>query len=411
MQKPESDLTQDFDYTDPETVARLHEVFAQLRAQSAATHTPKFGGHWAVTRFDEVISIAKDTKGFTSTEGVTVPVARGPLPVFPIEVDPPEHSKYRQFLAPRFRKGQVALLEDSIRQITRGCLDAVREAGVCDLVPALTEQVPAVVIAVLLGLPEQDWDTYRELTTAMQSSAYSEDATAGAAAYEKFGAYLATALERRRHGEDDSGLLFQLANGLVDGEVLSSEVAIGMAQLVLSAGHETTASAAATQLHYLAKNPELRQCLIDDPKLIPSFVAEALRYEAPVTGMSRTATCPHNIDGNNIEPGDKVVMMFSAANHDERIYTDPDSFDIERNERSHLAFGFGVHRCLGEPLAILELEIIIAEVLRVIPDYQLEPGFDVTFTPGITRGPKSLPVTFTASSAADDSPIRPAPSL
>jgi cytochrome P450 len=394
-----TDLTEDFDYTDPETVAHFHEVLAQMRAQSGAIHTSTFGGHWVLTRYNDVVRVARDTAGFTSTKGVTVPITRGPIPACPIELDPPEHTPYRQFLIQRFRKGQVAQLEPTIRQITRDCLDAVRGSGACDLMLAFADQVPALVIAKLLGLPEEDWLDFREWSYQMQTMAYENDAAGTAQVYEKIGGHLAASIEARRDGPDDGGLLFQLANEVVNGERIPTDIALGMAFLMLVAGHETTAKASGTQLLFLDSHPDLRQRLIDDPALIPGFVNEALRFDGPVTGMSRVATCPHKIDGQEISEGDAVLMMFTAANRDERVYTDPDTFDLARAERSHLGFGFGVHRCLGEHLAILELEIMLEEVLRVIPDYRVENPLDIEISPGTTRGPRSLSVTFTPSKA------------
>lgn len=398
MSVSDRDLTQDFDYTDPETVSRLHEVLATMRAQSGAVHTSAFDGHWVVTRYNDIVAVARDTVSYTSTKGVSVPITRGPIPACPIELDPPEHTPYRQFLIQRFRKGNVAELAPTIRQITRDCLNAVRESGSCDLMLNFGDQVPALVIAKLLGLPEEDWRDFREWSHQMATTAYEKDAAASAEVYAKIGGQLAASIESRRDAPSDGGLLHQLANEIVNGERIPTDVALGMAFLTLVAGHETTAKASGSQLLFLDRNPEMRQLLIDDPSQIAAFVNEALRMEGPVTGMSRTATCPRQIDGQAIQTGDTVLMMFTAANRDDRVYTDPDTFDISRRERSHLGFGFGVHRCLGEHLAILELEIMLDEVLTTIPDYRVT-GDDIEMTPGTTRGPRFLPVTFTPSHA------------
>ncbi|MFC5750823.1 cytochrome P450 [Actinomadura rugatobispora] len=405
MPKPAEELAQEFDYTDPETVERLYEVYAALRARSGAVHSPRFDGHWAVTRYEDVVEICKDTTGYTSTRGATIPDVGNVVRSIPLEVDPPEHTRYRRFLGPRFRKAETDRMEPSVRRIVRGRLDRFRGDGEADLVPALTEQVPAIVIADLLGLPEQDWDAFRAWTTTMQRTAYSGDKEANSRASQALAGYLGDAIEARRgSGEDDGGVLYQLANGRVGDEPIPHDRALGMALLILMAGHETTANAAASALYYLADKPCLRDRLRDDPALTARFVNELLRYEAPVTGMARTATCPHVIDGNEISPGDKMLLLFTSANHDERVYSDPDAFDLDREERSHLAFGYGAHRCLGEQLAILELKVIVSEVLRVLPDYALRPGTEITHTPWVARGPASLPVVFTPSTAGEEVP-------
>jgi cytochrome P450 len=395
MPRSVDDLADAFDFTDPETVERLYEVYAAMRSRSGAVFSPKLGGHWAITRYEDIIEVCKDPVTFSSAQGATLPVMGNVVPVVPLESDPPEHTRYRRFLGPRFRKAATDLMEPTIRRIVRGCLDKVRGTGECDLVPTLCNQVPAIVIADLLGLPEKDWDAFHTWTADMEQSAYAGDTEANARAAKAIGGYLADAIERRRGSTDDGGVLHQLANSRVEGEPIPPERALGMALLILQAGHETTAHAAASMLYYLADRPELRDRLRGNPQLIAKFVTESLRYEAPVTGMARTATCPANIDGNDIAEGDKLLLLFTSANHDERVYSNPETLDLERNERSHLAFGYGAHRCLGEQLAILELNVIVDEVLRALPDYALKPGTVLTHAPWTARGPVSLPVLFT----------------
>lgn len=405
MDTPVTELAASFDYTDPETVERLYEVYGEMRGRSAAVFSPKFGGHWAITRYSEIVEITRDTVGFTSTEGVTIPDVGNVVRSIPLEVDPPEHGKYRRFLLPRFRRAGTDEMEPNVRRIVARRVDAIRGLGTCDLVPSLTDQIPSMVIADLLGLPEQDWDTFRGWTNTMQVTAYSGDTEANTQASQALAGYLRNAIEQRRGStEDDGGVLYQLANGEIDGAPIPLDRALGMSLLILMAGHETTANAAASLLYFLADKPNLRDRLRESPELVARFVNEGLRYAAPVTGMSRTATCPHLIDGNEIAAGDKLLLLFSAANHDERIYSDPELFDLDRDERPHLAFGFGVHRCIGEQLAILELKVIVSEVLRAIPDYQLVPGTVITHRPWVSRGPMSLPVTFTPSNATDLNP-------
>jgi cytochrome P450 len=394
MPRSVDNLANAFDFTDPETVERLYEVYAEMRSRSGAVFSPKLGGHWAITRYEDVVEVCKDPVAFSTAQGATLPVIGNVVPAVPLESDPPEHTRYRRFLGPRFRKVAIDLMEPTIRRIVRGSLDKIAGTGECDLVPALCDRVPVIVIADLLGLPEEDWDVFRMWTASLQRSAYVGDTESNARAAKAIGGYLAEAIEDRRGSTDDGGMLYQLANGLIEGEPIPPERALGMALLVLQAGHETTAHAAASMLYYLADRPELRDRLRGNSQLIARFVTESLRYEAPVTGMARTATCPAHVGGNDIAEGDKLLLLFTSANHDERVYNDPETFELERSERSHLAFGYGAHRCLGEQLAILELNIIVDEVLRELPDYALKPGTVVTHTPWTARGPVSLPVVF-----------------
>jgi cytochrome P450 len=396
--KTAEQLAEKFDFSDPDTVETLYEVYDVLREKSSVVYSPVFDGHWAVTRYETLVELAKDTKTFSSAQGSTIPDVGLTTRSIPLELDPPDHTPYRRYLGPRFRKASVDTMEPSFRGIVQTCLDRFRENGEADLVHELCERVPSIVIAQMLGLPEEDWDQFRAWTTAIQKTAYSGDTEGNARAAGALGGYLMAAIDSRRGLEDDGGVLWQLANESIDGEPIPTEKGLGIAILILMAGHETTASAGASMAYHLADKPELRARLLAEDGLIEKFINEMLRLEAPVTGMRRTVTTPVTVDGNDLVPGDKMLMLFSAANHDPAVYSNPNEFDLDRKERSHLAFGYGAHRCLGESVAILELKCLLQELLVTLPDYALKPGTVVEHTPGIARGPKALPVVFTPSS-------------
>lgn len=384
----------DFNYADRAIGPDFHALLKGLRDEAPAVYSEQLDGHWIITRYDAVVAAAMDTTTFSSAQGVMIPSPGHAARAVPLESDPPEHTRYRKFLLPRFRKAETRKLEEGIRAIVLNSLAKVVEQGECDLVEALTDVVPCIAIAELLGLPEEDRESWRHRAVTVLRSAYEGDAETNAKASQEMGAYLYAAVETRRGAPDDGGLLWQLANDEIEGESLTTEMALGIAILVLFAGHDTTAQVASSLFYLLATRPDLRSTLIENPDRIPDFIEEGLRFDTSVTGMARTATCPHQVDGQQIAEGDKVLLMFTSGNRDERVFPNPDEFDLDRRGRPHLAFGWGPHRCLGEHIARLELRLMIEEVLRLIPDFQLADGFVPEYNAGVSRGVTSLPVAF-----------------
>ena len=174
-----------------------------------------------------------------------------------------------------------------------------------------------------------------------------------------------------------------------------------MTHLLAVAGHETTVNAIGTMLYHVATQPGLKQQLLDDPASIPAMVEEALRYDSAVMSMSRTVVTETEIGGQQMEPGDQVLLAYISANRDDRHFDRPDEFVVPREGNTHLAFGSGVHKCIGEHLARLEMRIVTEEVLRVMPDFEVAPGYEPDWLPARTvRGLRSLPVRFTPWAAA-----------
>jgi cytochrome P450 len=388
---------EDFDYTSRGIGSRLHDDLKGLREEAAAVYSQQLDGHWIITRYEQIVAAAMDTATFGSAQGVVLPHPGHVARAVPLESDPPEHTVYRRFLQPRFRKAAVSQLEERLRDIVTTCLDAVAQAGKCDLVTALTEVVPCIAIGELLGLPDTDRERWRSLVVESLDSGVARDAERNAAAVRAMANYLTAAIDSRRGAPDDGGILWQLANDQIDGAPITTEKALGLAHLVLFAGHSTTAHVASTMFYLLATLPAVRADLLYDPERILPFIDEVLRYDTSVTGMARTATCPHEIDGRQIGAGDKVLLMFTSGNRDERVFTNPDVFDIDRKGRPHLSFGWGPHRCLGEHIARMELRIMVEEVLRRMPDFQLVAGFVPEYMVGVDRGLPALPVIFTPS--------------
>ncbi|MGF7238642.1 MAG: cytochrome P450, partial [Frankia sp.] len=283
---------------------------------------------------------------------------------------------------------------DAIRDATVECINAFIEEGRADLAADLAAHVPPIIIAKILGLGSDDAARFAAWTGEMNRSASRGDEAANRAAA---GALLAFVDEQVRlaRGSESGDLIAMIANSDIAGEPIPHEIAVGAVITLVVAGHETTVNGIASVLWLLGAHPDIKQRLIDDPALIPNAVEEALRLESPVQMMARTLTEDAEIDGIEMKAGDKVGLVWGAGNHDESKFADPDRFDIDRPANPHLAFGHGIHRCVGEHLARLEMRVAVEEVLRRLPDYRIAGDVPVGANSAMNRGPRTVPVTFT----------------
>ena len=270
--------------------------------------------------------------------------------MIPAGVDPPEHTKYRRILQPFFMPVAMPSYEEPLRAVARENLEKVASQGEADLVQVLGRTVPPVAITSMFGLPLTDAERFMDWTERLMATGFAGDLAGNQAVTEELEDYLeAACLERRGH--DDGSILAAIANATVDDErPLTSDEIRGMTHLLAVAGHETTVNAIGTMLYHVATQPGLKQQLLDDPASIPAMVEEALRYDSAVMSMSRTVVTETEIGGQQMEPGDQVLLAYISANRDDRHFDRPDEFVVPREGNTHLAFGSGVHKCIGEHL-------------------------------------------------------------
>lgn len=305
--------------------------------------------------------------------------------------DPPEHTRLRSLVSRAFTMRRVEALRPRVQEIVDELLDAMLPAGRADLVASLSYPLPITVICELLGVPNMDRARFREMSNEIV-------APTGAEAEEKeiraLGDYLTGLIEDRRRSGPTGDLLGDLIRtSAEDGDRLSMAELRGMAFLLLIAGHETTVNLITNGVWTLLTHPGQLAALRADLSLTDGAVEEMLRYEGPVeTATYRFAAEPMEIAGVPVEQGDPVMIALASADHDPSRFRDPDHFDIRRDTRGHLAFGHGVHHCLGAPLARLEAGIAIRSLLERAPGLALD-GAPGEWLPGmLIRGMRSLPV-------------------
>src|SRR2546421_2411328 len=306
-----------------------------------------------------------------------------------IATDPPRHRQLRALVSQAFTPRAVDDLAPRIAAITDALLDQVAGSGRMDVVQDLAYPLPVIVIAELLGVPADERDELKTWSDAITSTTGE-----GPRAQQAMASYFAKLIEeRRRRPRQD--LVSALMAAKMEGGHLSVPELLGFCVLLLVAGNETTTNLIANAVLCFDESPGVSDQLRQDPQLLPTAIEEVLRFRSPVQSMFRVVARPTTLGGQSLQPGQSVLAWIGSANRDEQVFPDADRFDLRRNPNKHLAFGNGIHFCLGAPLARLEARIALATILRRlphlhrVPESHLEPQDSF-----IVFGVKSLPVSF-----------------
>ncbi len=310
-----------------------------------------------------------------------------------IAKDPPDHRKLRNLVNQAFTPRAVTRLSDRITQITQELLDQVRLQGKMDIVSDIAFPLPAKVIAELLGVPSEDWNIFQRWARVGSSDTVnSRQADGRSMQVEMFDYFSALLEERRRTPRED--LISSLSVAEVDGERLSQSELVSFCTLLLAAGQETTKNLIANATVCLTDHPDTMERLIHEPELMPTAVEEILRYLPPVWFLFRQTKSDVELAGQHIPANQAVLAWTASANRDPARFPDPDRFDIEREPNRHLAFGHGIHFCVGAPLARLEAKIALPMMLQQLRGLRRVEGVPITVHTGIVFVIRSLPVTF-----------------
>ncbi len=369
-------------------------TYRGVRERGAVARSEAYGGFWALVGYETVKRAAADAARLCSGQGATIPGFGNTIPAIPLEVDPPEHRDYRKLVVPALRPDRIREREDTVRAVTDSCIDSFIERGRADLAAELAQRVPPLIIARILGLPPEDTGKFVGWTAEMKRTSSSGDAAANKAAAAALLGYIDEKVTEAE-GATGTGLIAALANAEIDGQPIGHLAAMGFTLTLVIAGHETTANGIASTLWLIGAHPETKSRLTSDPSLIPAAVEESLRLESPIQMMARTLTEDAVVEGVRMTAGDKLGLVWGAANLDETRFPRPEVFDIDRPASQHLAFGHGIHRCVGEHLARTEIRIAVEQILSRIPDYRIAGEVRVDASSVINRGPRAVPVAFT----------------
>jgi cytochrome P450 len=354
-------------------------------------------GVWQVFSHADVERVLTDHEHFSSERTRGEMGSSDPLAASMVLIDPPRHRQLRTLVTEAFTPRRVAQMEPRIRSIARELLDAMPPSGATDFVQAFSFPLPAMVIAELLGVPFDRRDDFQRWSDDIVTTGMTSDLTErGQAAAEAMGYFFFELMEQRRLEPRDD-LVSALLVAEVDGRRLEVIELIGFCVLLLIAGHETTTNLLNHTVCCLSEHPDAAALLRRDPGLVPGAIEEVLRFRSPVYGLSRRAKVDAELGGRRIAAGDRLFAWMSAANRDPSVFADPDTFDIRRTPNRHVAFGHGIHFCLGAPLARLEAAVALPMVLERLPDLRLD-GDDppVEKESVVITGYLRLPVRYTA---------------
>jgi cytochrome P450 len=364
-----------------------YPVYRELRQRHPLYHNAD-RGFWTLSRWTDVQATARDWRRFSSREGSDIDVGAdffGPGDF--IATDPPKHSRLRAVFKDMFSPRAVARLEPTIRGQIDQLLDPFLEQGGGEFVTDVASRLPLGVVLGMLGFPASEGVEVMPLMNDVLvrtpgSSEVPEQATRALHALEEWIADAAA--QRRRHRGDD--ILSTIVGAVQAGDVLSDEV-VGSCTLLLLAGWETTSVLATNSMWLLAQHPGQRARLADQPERIPEAIEEILRFESPAQQHMRVTTEDIELHGATIPAGDRVVLLWASANRDERRWPAADEFDLERQTKRNLAFGEGIHHCLGAPLARLEGRILLEQLLARTPEFEVDEAerFPGVVIRGISR--------------------------
>ena len=383
-----------FDYRDESIRVREDDYLRDQRDKCPVIRSSAFGGFWALTKFDDIASAAHDHDRFTTTDGPTIPSFGRPYASKPLTSDPPEHGKFRKILQPYFTPAAVQAMEPLVREIVTDKIAGLAGRSEADFMVELGYPVPAEVMAATLGVGREVAGDISLMNQKTQHAAVTGDIAGTREVQARILEFLTREIDARRD-ESKGDLLSAIVHSEVDGEPVTDDIRFGMATMLIVAGTDTTVSGITNTLALLAGFPsDYRQGLRDDRVKLAAFINESLRYDAPVFGLARTVVEPVCMRGADLEPGDRVLLLWGSGNRDAERFDDPDTFDPDRTETGSLTFGYGRHRCIGDHLAKLEIRVVVEEVLQNMPDFRLATDEPPPVRTDLERGPRSLPVVW-----------------
>jgi cytochrome P450 len=380
---------------DPAFTANPQPAYRELLKSCPVAHTAGMGGK-ALTRYEDVLHALRHPEIFSSVMSTTL--LGNVRPLIPLQIDPPELTKYRKLLDPLFSHKRSRELAPDMRKLANQLIDGFIDSGECEFTRDFAIPYPCTVIVRLMGLPYDDLDLLLELKDGIvrPAAADFEEATRiRAETGQRIYAYFEKAIDERERSRGEDLLSYFLA-AEAGGERLTRNDVLDICFLFLLGGLDTVTASLGCAFAYLAAHPEQRRLIVEDPSLIPTAVEELLRWETPVMAVARVVKQDVTIGDVELKAGEPVTLLLGAADVDESEFPEAHRVDLGRGRNRHVAFGGGAHRCLGSHLARMELVVAYEELHRRIPEYRLKTGEQPKYGLGI-REVQSLPLVFGAA--------------
>jgi cytochrome P450 len=381
----------------------MHEdpypTYARLRAEAPVYRSDEFD-FWALSRHEDVIGAFRNVDAYSNSHGVSLdPSAFGPdahRTMSFLALDPPKHTRMRSLVGKGFTPSKVNAMETRIREITLQHLEPALESGSFDFISDFAGKVPMDVISELVGVPVADRAELRrqaDLVLHRDDGVYDVPPEGMEAALSLVVYYQAMVDDRRKSRRDD--LTSALLDAEIDGDKLTDEEIVAFLFLMVVAGNETTTKLLGNAWYWGWRHPDERAKPFADPSMVPAWAEETLRYDTSSQMLLRMTRQPIHLHGTSIPEGDRVLLLVGSANRDERVFPDPDRYDLDRDTKALVSFGSGRHFCMGAPLARLEARIALTELVSRVATYDVDPaGVERVHSINV-RGLAALPTTVT----------------
>lgn len=386
---------------DPEMARNPQPLFKSLRDDMPVMSVDMPNGARGVvlTRKADIMSALRQPDVFSSNmDAVDLKNKR---PMIPLQIDPPEHKKFRKLLDPIFAPRKMAAMDEEVSKLVNRLIDQFVDRGEVDFAKEFSIPFPSEVFITLLGLPLDELPEFLKMKDGIIRPDHVTGKGYGSTEAQDYQQQIADSVydyfnmvldQREVERRDD--LLSLFLDAEVEGDRLSREDILDICFLFLIAGLDTVTATLDCMFSFLAQHPDHRRQLVEDPSIIPNAIEEMLRWETPVMGIARVAVQDTEVGGCPVHAGDQVLVMIGSANTDEAEFPDGDVVRWDRDVNPHIAFGGGIHRCLGSHLARMELRVALREWHKRIPEYEIEPGQTLVYTPGI-RSIDYFPMRFT----------------
>jgi cytochrome P450 len=388
---PEASRSADWDPGELTSVDERMEQLKDMRSKCPVAYTARGGGYWTLLKHADLMAAALDTETFgnggSPRHGIRLP---------PLEVDPPDHRPFRVLLNPFFMPKRVQALEPRVRAIAAQLVDPLVAKGGGDLAKEFSYPLPVLTVCALLDLSEDLWPEIKRLSeeSLAVESHNPEEQKLARDAHRQLMSYARAVIEDRKRNPRDptADIAAAIVGARIDEKPIDDETGAGIVRLLISAGHNSTTSGLGNALLYLALHPGQQQLLRDNPAQLPAAIEELLRYETPVQSMPRYLKKETVVGGRTLHAGERVDLMFGSANRDERVFDRAEQCIFDRKPNRHVAFGYGIHSCLGAPIARMEIRVGIEQLLQRTRAVTVA-GL-VTRPPYHRLGVDSLPVKF-----------------
>jgi cytochrome P450 len=382
-----------FDHGDRNISDELWAWGNRLQRESPIAYSEAHGGFWIASRYQDIVTIMRNTKVFICSQRITLPPQKSPVPVIPLESDEPDHSWYRSVLSPFLTQKAVREHEQQIRAMVVDALEPIIKRGSGDVMSELAALIPARAMAMVFGFSNEDAYRFDKGFSDLVDAAGSGDIQRQYAAVDTFKSFLLEKLTEGRAKPPDSSLVSAILRQEVDGRSYTDDERLGLMWSAAGGAIDTTKLAIGHAIRELGVDRSMRQKLIDNPALIPAAVEDSLRLNAPAFMDARYVAEPISLGGAEMKAGDRVLLVYGWANRDESAFPNPKELRLDRPANRHLTFGHGIHLCVGMHLAKLELKVVLEELLARIPNYELvTPDAGPVLHGGMMWGFDTLPI-------------------